>query len=153
MRDALARAASAKLRILYLCTGNSCRSQMAEAWTRVLKGDRCEAYSAGIEARGLDPRAARVMAEVGIDISQQRSKPVAEVEDFDFDYIVTVCGHAHETCPAWLKGKAKVRHVGFDDPPALAKMAQTEEEALMHYRRVRDEIKAFCDGLPENLAD
>lgn len=140
-----------RLKILFLCTGNSCRSQMAEGWTRALKGDVIEAYSAGIETHGLNPLAVRVMAEAGVDISGQKSKTVDAVRDVPFDYVVTVCRHAHETCPMWLGGKAKVVHVGFDDPPALAKSAQTEEEALGHYRRVRDEIKAFVEGLSDNL--
>ena len=141
-----------RLKVLFLCTGNSCRSQMAEGWARALKGDVIEPYSAGIETHGLNPLAVRVMAEAGVDISGQRSKTVEAVKDVPFDYVVTVCGHANETCPMWLIGKVKVVHVGFDDPPALAKSARTEEESLGHYRRVRDEIRAFVEGLPENLA-
>lgn len=140
-----------KLKVLFLCTGNSCRSQMAEGWARALKGDAVVPYSAGIEAHGLNPRAVKVMAEAGVDISEQRSKTVDEVDGVDFDFVVTVCGHANESCPMWLKGKAKVVHVGFDDPPALAKGAKSEEEALGHYRRVRDEIKAFVAELPAGL--
>lgn len=140
------------MKILFLCTGNSCRSQMAEGWARALKGDVLDPCSAGIEMHGLNPLAVRVMAEAGVDISGQRSKTVDAVKDVPFDYVVTVCGHAHETCPMWLSGKAKVVHVGFDDPPALAKTARTEDEALGHYRRVRDEIKAFVEGLPDNLS-
>ncbi len=140
-----------KISILFLCTGNSCRSQMAEGWTRALKGDVIEPYSAGIEKHGLHPLAVRVMAEAGVDISRQRSKTVEELRGVPFDYVVTVCGHAHETCPMWLGGPAKVLHVGFDDPPTLAKSARTEEEALGHYRRVRDEIKAYVLTLPESL--
>jgi arsenate reductase len=124
---------------------------MAEGWTRALRGDAVEAYSAGIEMHGLNPRAVRVMAEAGVDISGQRSKTVEAVKDVPFDYVVTVCGHANESCPMWLSGKAKVVHVGFDDPPALAKGAKSEEEALSHYRRVRDEIRAFSELLPEGL--
>lgn len=141
-----------KLRVLFLCTGNSCRSQMAEGWARALKANAIEAYSAGIEKHGLNPRAVRAMAEAGVDILRQRSKTVDEVDGVEFDVVVTVCGHANESCPAWLKGKAKVVHVGFDDPPALARGAKTEEEALAHYRRVRDEIRAFVAELPESLA-
>lgn len=140
-----------RLNILFLCTGNSCRSQMAEGWARALKADVIDAHSAGIEKHGLNPRAVAVMAESGVDISRQRSKTVDELPDTAFDYVVTVCGHAHESCPLWLKGKATVVHVGFDDPPALAHAARTEEEALAHYRRVRDEIRAFVGGLPESL--
>ena len=139
-----------KARILFLCTGNSCRSQMAEGWARHLKGDVVEAYSAGIETHGLNPLAVKAMAEAGVDISRHRSKNVSEVMDVPFDYVVTVCGHANENCPIF-PGKAKVVHVGFDDPPRLAKAAKTEQEALAHYRRVRDEIRAFVETLPNGL--
>ena len=141
-----------KLKMLFLCTGNSCRSQMAEGWARALKADVIEPYSAGIETHGLNLLAVKVMAEAGVDISGQCSKTVEAVKDVPFDYVVTVCGHANETCPMWLRGKAKVVHVGFDDPPALAKGAKSEEEALGHYRRVRDEILAFIQTLPDELA-
>ncbi|HPD14707.1 MAG TPA: arsenate reductase ArsC [Planctomycetota bacterium] len=140
-----------KLKVLFLCTGNSCRSQMAEGWARHLKGAVLEAYSAGIETHGLNPHAVRVMAEAGVDISRQRSKHVDELKGVAFDYVVTVCGHAHEHCPLF-PGKARVVHVGFDDPPRLARNAKSEEEALGHYRRVRDEIRAFVESLPESLA-
>ena len=140
-----------RLRVLFLCTGNSCRSQMAEGWARALKADVIEAYSAGIETHGLNPNAVKVMAEAGVDISAHRSKAVAELIDAQFDYVVTVCGHAHETCPLF-PGKAKIVHVGFEDPPKLAADAKTEEEALAHYRGVRDEIRTFVEGLPGNLA-
>lgn len=140
-----------RLRILFLCTGNSCRSQMAEGWARHLKGDVIEAFSAGIETHGVNPRAVRVMAEAGVDISGHHSKRVDEFQDAEIDAVVTVCGHADETCPAWLGRKARVVHVGFDDPPKLAKNARTEEEALAHYRRVRDEIRAFIETLPDGL--
>jgi arsenate reductase len=139
-----------RLKILFLCTGNSCRSQMAEGWARHLKGDVLEPYSAGIEIHGLHPSAVRVMAEAGVDISEHRSKNVSELMDVPLDYVVTVCGHAHETCPMF-PGKAKVVHVAFDDPPHMAKDAKTEEEALVHYRRVRDQIRAFVLTLPESL--
>jgi len=144
------QATKQKLKLLFLCTGNSCRSQMAEGWARQLKGDLIESYSAGIEARGLDPRAVKAMAEVGVDISGQRSKPVREVMGIDFDYVITVCGHARESCPIF-PGKAKIVHHGFDDPPQLAAGARTEEEALAHYRRMRDEIRAYVETLPESL--
>lgn len=143
---------SRKLRVLFLCTGNSCRSQMAEGWARALKGDAIEAYSAGIETHGMNPHAVKVMAEAGVDITGQRSKKVDELRDVPLDVVVTVCGHADETCPAWLGHKARVIHVGFDDPPKLAKSAKTEEEALAHYRRVRDEIRRFVETLPEALS-
>jgi len=139
-----------KLKVLFLCTGNSCRSQMAEGWARHLKSDAIEAYSAGIEPHGLDPRAVRVMAEVGVDISGHRSKHIEELRGIQFDYVVTVCNRAHESCPLF-PGKTKVVHVGFDDPPRLARQAKDEHEALSHYRRVRDEIRRFIESLPEGL--
>jgi arsenate reductase (thioredoxin) len=138
------------LKILFLCTGNSCRSQMAEGWTRHLKGDQIEACSAGIEAHGLNPDAVLVMAEAGVDISGHRSKRLDEVRDVDFDYVLTVCDRAQESCPVF-SGKAKVVHIGFDDPPRLAAVAKTEEERLAPYRRVRDEIRAFVVTLPASL--
>lgn len=140
-----------KKKILFLCTGNSCRSQMAEGWARRLKADTVEAYSAGIETHGLNPHAVKVMKEAGVDISKHRSKLVAEFKGQEFDYVVTVCGHANETCP-FFPGRTKVIHAGFDDPPKLAEDAKTEEEALGHYRRVRDEIKDFVSRLPDNLS-
>jgi arsenate reductase len=139
-----------KLKVLFLCTGNACRSQMAEGWARKLKGNVLEPYSAGTDPRGLDPRAVRVMAEAGVDISAQRSKHARELSGEAFDYVVTVCDWASEACPIF-PGKTKVVRVGFDDPPHLARGAKTEEEALAHYRRVRDEIRAFVEGLPEGL--
>lgn len=142
----------AKLKVLFLCTGNSCRSQMAEGWARHLKADVVEAYSAGIETHGLNPNAVQVMAEAGVDISGHRSKNVAELAEVPFDYVVTVCGHAHETCPMF-PGKVKVVHVGFDDPPKLAASAATPDEALNVYRRVRDDIRKFVLTLPEALVN
>jgi arsenate reductase (thioredoxin) len=139
-----------KLKVLFLCTGNSCRSQMAEGWTRHLKGDAIEPYSAGIETHGLNPKAVQVMAEAGVDISGHRSKEVGELKSVQFDYVVTVCDQAHESCPLF-PGRTKVIHVGFEDPPRLAAGAKTEEEALSHYRRVRDEIRRFVESLPESL--
>lgn len=141
-----------KLRVLFLCTGNSCRSQMAEGWARALKGEVIEPHSAGIEKHGMNPLAVRVMAEAGVDISGQYSKTTAELGDLQFDYVVTVCDRARESCPLFL-GEAKVVHVGFDDPPALARNAASEEEALGHYRRVRDEIRAFVERMPEVLEE
>lgn len=139
-----------KRKVLFLCTGNSCRSQMAEGWAKALKRETIEAYSAGIETHGLNPIAVQVMAEAGVDISGHHSKNVLDLMDVPFDYIVTVCGHANETCPMF-PGNAKVVHIGFDDPPRLAEKAGTEEEALNCYRRVRDEIRAFVKTLPEAL--
>ena len=139
-----------KLKVLFLCTGNSCRSQMAEGWARHLKSDKFEAYSAGIETHGLNPLAVKVMAEAGVDISSHQSKNVADLMNVAFDYVVTVCGYANETCPMF-PGKAKVVHVGFDDPPALAKTATTEQELLNCYRRVCDEIRIYVETLPQSL--
>jgi arsenate reductase len=139
-----------KSKVLFLCTGNSCRSQMAEGWACHLHGERIDAYSAGIEAHGLNARAVKVMAEAGVDISKHRSKTVQELKSVEFDLVVTVCDHANEHCPNFL-GQAHVVHKGFDDPPKLAKGAKTEEEALTHYRRVRDEIRAFVAELPKHV--
>ncbi|THB72200.1 MAG: arsenate reductase ArsC [Desulfobulbaceae bacterium] len=145
---------SEKLRVLFLCTGNSCRSQMAEGWAKTLKGKEIEAYSAGIETHGLNPHAVSVMAEAGVDISDQRSTHIDEFSELTLDYVVTVCGHAHESCPLF-HGGCKVIHIGFDDPPkmaaALAQSGEGEEEQLNCYRRIRDEIKAFIKTLPESL--
>jgi len=131
-----------KKTILFLCTGNSCRSQMAEGFCRKLRGDEFEPYSAGVEPKKLDRRAVEVMKEVGVDISQQKPKSIQELPIKDFDLVVTVCGHANENCPLF-PNKTKVIHVGFEDPPLLAKNCSTEEEALEVYRRVRDEIQGF----------
>jgi arsenate reductase len=138
------------LRILFLCTGNSCRSQMAEGWAHSLLAGRVVAHSAGTALHDLDPRAVAVMAEAGVDISHQRSKHVDTLKDTPLDVVVTVCGAAAETCPVF-PGAVRVVHRGFDDPPLLARDAVSEEEALRHYRRVRDEIRAFVAGLPGSL--
>ena len=140
-----------KLKVLFLCTGNSCRSQMAEGWARHLKGDLIEPHSAGIEVHGLNPNAVKVMAEAGVDISSHHSKHVNELRDIVFDYVVTVCDHAHEHCPLFA-GEAKVVHVGFDDQPRLAKKAPDEDAALDCYRKVRDEIQRFIESLPDSLS-
>lgn len=123
---------------------------MAEGWAKHLLADTVEAFSAGVEPHGMNPLAVRVMAEAGVDLSAHRSKHVDELKDVPFDYVITVCGHAHETCPSF-PGQTRVLHVGFDDPPALAQSARTEAEALSHYRRVRDEIRAFVERLDETL--
>lgn len=125
---------------------------MAEGWTRRLKGTLIEPYSAGIETHGLNPLAVKVMAEAGVDISGHRSKHVDELRSVPFDYVVTVCDHANEICPVF-PGRVKRLHVGFDDPPRLAKRARNEEEALSHYRRVRDQIRDFVDRLPDALEE
>jgi arsenate reductase len=141
-----------KLKILFLCTGNSCRSQMAEGFARHLKGNLIEPYSAGIEPHNLDPDAVKVMAEIGIDISNHRSKHFSELKDIQFDFVVTVCDDAYEKCPVY-PGKTKTIHVGFDDPPRLAKQAKNENEILDIYRRVRDEIRDLINRLPESLKE
>ncbi len=150
IRVAVRRARGPKTKVLFLCTGNSCRSQMAEGWARALKGDVIEPHSAGVDPHALDPRAVAVMAEAGVDISEHRPKHVDELREIDFDYVVTVCDHAHEGCPLF-PGRTKVVHVGFEDPPRLAKDAGSENEALDHYRRVRDEIRAFVEAMPDVL--
>ena len=141
-----------KLKILFLCTGNSCRSQMAEGWARHLHGDRLEPYSAGTAPGRVDPRAVHVMYEVGVDISNHRSKHLDEVLQVGFDWVVTVCDHANESCPVF-PGEVRRMHVGFDDPPLLAAGATTEERALEPYSQVRDKIRAFVEGLPLRLSD
>jgi len=140
-----------KTKILFLCTGNSCRSQMAEGWARQLKGELIESYSAGIEKHGMNPHAVKVMAEAGVDITRQWSKTLQELGSVTFDYVVTVCGHANEHCPMF-PGKTKVVHVGFEDPPKLTKDLPDGEGKLTVYRRVRDEIREFIDALPASLA-
>jgi len=121
---------------------------MAEGWARLFHGDKIEAFSAGIEADGMNPNAMQVMKEAGVDISGQSSKLASSLTDIPLDLVITVCGHADENCPAFLT-KAKLVHVGFDDPPKLAKEAASEEAALDCYRRVRDEI---CDFVRDKLS-
>ncbi|NIA11748.1 MAG: arsenate reductase ArsC [Nitrospiraceae bacterium] len=137
-------------RLLFLCTGNSCRSQMGEAWTRHLWGDRFEVYSAGIAPHGMDARTVRVMEEVGINMDGYRSKHVDELKGLVFDIVITVCDEAREACP-FFPGEHLTLHQGFEDPPVLARDAKTEEEALRHYRRIRDEIRAYVATFPEVL--
>jgi arsenate reductase (thioredoxin) len=141
-------------KVLFLCTGNSCRSQMAEGWTRALKGDVIEVYSAGIKTHGLNRTAVEVMAEVGVDISTHVSKHVDTLRHIAFDAVITVCDNARETCP-FFPGAKKMLHVGFADPPALAKTLAAQgaggEEQRNCYRRVRDEIRAFVETLPDEL--
>jgi len=138
-----------KLKILFLCTGNSCRSQMAEAWTNKLKGDQFEAYSAGIEPKEVDHRAVKAMAEAGVDISAQKSKDIDSLGNLEFDYVITLCDNAKQSCP-FFPAKTRLLHQGFEDPPKLAENAKNEEEAMSHYRRVRDEIRAFVEELTES---
>ena len=139
-----------RLKVLFLCTGNACRSQMSEGWARHLIADVIEAYSAGISPHGVDPRAVKVMAEAGVDISSHASKHLDTLLHVPFDYVVTVCDNAAESCPVF-PGKATRLHRAFQDPPRLARDARTEDEALSHYGRVRDEIRAFVETLPELL--
>jgi arsenate reductase len=147
---------SDKLKLLFLCTGNSCRSQMAEGWTRHLKGDVIDVYSAGIETHGLNPNAVKVMAEAGVDISGHRSQHIDDFKEIAIDVVVTVCGHAHETCP-YFPANCNVVHVGFDDPPKMAKelaeQGASEEQQLDCYRAVRDQIKAFVETLPDSVKE
>jgi arsenite methyltransferase len=136
------------MRVMFLCTGNSCRSQMAEGWARALKSKEIDAYSAGTSPHGLNPLAVRAMREAGVDISGHASKRPEDI-GVPFDVVVTVCDSAHESCPVFPG--ARVVHVGFDDPPRLAKGAANDDEAMPHYRRVRDEIRAFIERLPAAL--
>ena len=139
------------MHVLFLCTGNSCRSQMAEGLCRARHGDVIEVFSAGIEKHGLNPLAVRAMAEIGIDISSHESKTLDDLGDVQFDVVVTVCGHADETCPV-LPGPTRKIHQGFDDPPKLAADAKDDDEAMVHYRRVRDEIRDYIETLPDVIA-
>ena len=139
-----------RLKVLFLCTGNSCRSQMAEAWARKLKRDMIEPYSAGTVPKGVDPRAVKAMAEGGVDISGYTSKSVLDLRDIEFDYVITLCDDAQQACP-FFPAKTALIHHGFDDPPRLAEGERDEEEAMQPYRRVRDEIRAYIETLPEAL--
>ncbi len=138
------------IRMLFLCTGNSCRSQMAEAWARCLKGDLIEPFSAGTAAKRIDPLAVEAMAEAGIDISGHKSKTVADLPAGGFDYVVTLCSDADANCP-FFPAKTRVVHRGFDDPPRLAEGENDHEKRMAHYRRVRDEIRDFVMTLPAAL--
>ena len=137
-------------KLLFLCTGNSCRSQMAEGWCKALHKDSIEAYSAGIETHGLNANAIAVMKEVGIDLSEHCSQHVDEFKNVSFDYVITVCSHAHESCPVF-SGQAKIIHAGFGDPPAMAKKIKEPERQLDCYRQVRDQIKEYIEKLPQAL--
>lgn len=123
---------------------------MAEAWTKKLKGDLIDAYSAGTAPKGIDPKAVKAMAELGIDISTYRSKSTIEFMNMEFDYVITLCDDAQQACP-FFPAKTSVLHHGFEDPPVLAAGAINEEEAMAPYRRIRDEIRAFVETLPESL--
>jgi arsenate reductase len=146
------RKSRSKLKILFVCTGNACRSQLAEGWCRFFWEDRIEACSAGVSPHGfVDPRIIKVMAEAGVDISAQRSKDLKEYDGTQFDWVITLCKYASKACPAF-PDKTKVLHAGFDAPPQLASRSKSEEEALVHYRNVRDAIKAFIETLPGLIA-
>lgn len=123
---------------------------MAEGWSRHLKNDVIEPYSAGTEIHGINPYAVKVMKEAGVDISGQKSKDLHNLMDIPFDYVITLCDHASESCPLF-PGNVKRVHVGFNDPPGLTSKLENEDQKLDIYRRVRDEIKAFIKTLPENL--
>lgn len=132
---------SAMKKILVLCTGNSCRSQIAEGYLRHFAGNKAEVYSAGVETHGVNPRAVQIMKEDGIDISGHTSNNVNEYRDIDFDYVITVCDNARERCP-YFPSKAKKLHYNFPDP---AKATGTEEEIKEQFRQVRQQIKAYCE--------
>jgi len=127
-----------KKKLLFLCTGNSCRSQMAEAYGKNYL-ENYNVYSAGLEKHGLNPYMLKVMKEDGYEMQGHYSKTLNDVKDIDFDVVVTVCGHAGETCPMYLK-KARIIHKGFEDP---AQATGREEEILGQFRKVRDEIKSY----------
>jgi arsenate reductase len=139
-----------KTKVLFVCTANAARSQMAEGWTRALWGDRIEVHSAGVMPAGVSPYAAKVMKEKGVDLSKHRSKHVSEVMDVGFDYVITLCDSAGPACPRF-QGDGKRIHHPFVDPPSLARYAKSEEDSLQAYRRVRDEIRAFVEKLPAFL--
>jgi arsenate reductase len=137
--------------ILFLCTGNSCRSQMAEAFMNKYHSGKFISYSAGTNPSGVNRRAAEVMKEKGIDISSNASKHIDELPVDATDFVLTVCDHAKENCP-FFPARKKSLHHSFDDPPALEKDSEKEEEKLQHYRRVRDEIEEYIKDLPEKLS-
>ncbi|MDH4321456.1 MAG: arsenate reductase ArsC [Desulfobulbaceae bacterium] len=136
--------AADKYTVLFLCTGNACRSQMAEGWAKHFGGEAVAVYSAGLARHTVDPRAIAVMAEAGVNIAGQNSKLIDELPLERFDFVVTLCDHANEECPYFAGGGRRL-HRAFDDPPRLAAGAADEEEALAPYRRVRDEIRSFVE--------
>lgn len=139
-----------KKNIMFLCTGNSCRSQMAEGWARKYWGNEFNFYSAGTKKHGMNERAMKVMKEAGVDISSHYSKTLEELPKVTFDVVVTVCGSAQENCPYFPGGK--IVHVGFEDPPALTKEMTSEDKILAVYRRVRDEIEVFIKDMKKVLS-
>ncbi|MFQ5772824.1 MAG: arsenate reductase ArsC [bacterium] len=138
---------TSKIKVLFLCVGNSCRSQIAEGWARHLKSDVIEAFSAGVSPVGISSRAIKVMEEVDVDISGQASKHVDELLGIDFDYVVTLCDGARERCPL-SPGKARMIHRGFEDPTFVI---GSEQEIMSAFRKTRDQIKAYIETLPESL--
>ena len=136
-----------KIKVLFLCTGNACRSQMAEGWARHLKSDVIEAYSAGVWPAGVSSRATKVMAEGGVDISSHKSQHVDEFSHIRFDYVITLCDNARERCPLFA-GEVRLAHRPFNDP---VMMTGTNDEIITAFRKTRDEIKAFVETLPESL--
>jgi|SaaInlStandDraft_6_1057023.scaffolds.fasta_scaffold62329_2 arsenate reductase (thioredoxin) len=141
-----------KLKILFLCTGNSCRSQMAEAFAKHYHKDKYEFYSAGTQIHGMNQNAIKVMGEIGIDISTQYSKTIEEFTKMDFDVVFTVCDNAQKSCPSTKVSAKNIIHVGFDDPPVLVKNQTPDQEELLPYRKVRDQIKQFIINI-ENYYD
>jgi arsenate reductase len=141
-----------RLKVLLLCTGESYRSQMTEGWTRALKSGVIDPGSAGTTPKGVDPRAIQVMAEEGVDLSRQTSKSLESLGGIHFDYAITLCGDPPGARPLY-SGARKTIHAGFTDPPALATRADTDEEALAVYRRVRDEFRTFIEKMPDNLLE
>jgi arsenate reductase len=137
-------------KLLFLCTGNSCRSQMAEGLCNYYWGNLIDCYSAGIEKHGLNPFALIVMKELDIDISHHKSKTLDDLNMSNFDYVITVCGDADKKCPTFFNSSIII-HKGFDDPPKLAKNLKNNEEILFHYRKIRDEIKNYILTLRDNL--
>lgn len=135
--------------ILFLCTGNSCRSQMAEGFGKALHSKKYNFYSAGTKKHGLNPRAVQVMKELGIDISKHESKTTDDLSDEKMNYVITVCSDANESCPIFPGGK--IIHVGFDDPPQQTRGMSDEAEILDIYRRVRDEIKLMVENIDTYL--
>jgi len=150
INDRPEQASGQKLKILFLCTGNTCRSQMAEGLTRHLKSDLIEPYSAGVNPGEMNSRAVKSMSEIVIDISGGFPKTIESLGHISFDYVITLCDHANESCPLF-PGKTKRLHWGFEDPPKLAENAATEAEAMSHYCRVRDQIRSFVEKLPDIL--
>lgn len=140
-----------KKNVLFLCTGNSCRSQMAEGWGKALKGEEFNFYSAGTKKHGLNQNAVKVMKEAGVDISSHESNITSELSDVTMDFVFTVCSDAHENCPYFPCGK--IVHIGFDDPPRLTQEMKEEEQALNVYRRVRDEIKEIVVNIETYMED